>query len=1493
MRITIKSVALTAIAALFALTSCNNDLKADIEAVQAEQELQNFQSGDNQVASLETQIEAMNAATDMFTKEIAPKLSAIGTWLKDTESELTNANKALAKAIETKSAAADFLTAVDAFKTVADKAVEAGQKLEGPEDFALETLCTQLAAYKDAIEETIKATDKSVAEKNAQAKVYAAAAKAAGDAAIKTINKHASDNAEATAALTDKMVPALQARVKASLDAIVSIHEALSGKPTAEAIKAAYALFEETTNANVLAMEDVLLGTIKGRLDTAGFTNFKNAYLNRFDGYEAWKIYVDATLVKHASEIAKLRADLEDEVAALQEQIDDLYDECDILYDHIDSVKDDLQQQIDKINAYIGSVKDNLQQQIDTIDKTIEAIQKDLEGVHVEMDKMGKSIEAIQKDLLGVHGEINTINGKIVTINTEIEKLWKAVNLLNADKDTEGSVKYYVEQLRINLQAQIDALAARVTINEAKIRALKARIQSLVFVPRYTDMKFGIPFSVIKADTYEQYEAYNEPENGFEIVYKVAPADLAEPLAAAVNAVAAAPSAGPVFTFDVEYGLQTRAPAPPAEPGELTILKATGDNTTGKIAFRLHHKNFDGYGVNYGYYAISLRVDDESADATVPEVKKGIHVASEFVQVGLQPSSQVDIDMQYVYKAKADGTGVDLDSRIKLKNDNAATDTDFEVSRALPYTTKDTFAPYKDYELAATITTGGLKTGPFTYAQLREKGYNMPIVGVTVEKKSTTCSYLVLEGTGTASTVKVDNTSMKNVKTHHNNSATPGWGEEHTLGLNYAFETGLGNYLNMQALVSIDKTDLVFGFNFPYAFTWTYEADKGKDHLNRPYGSYSHSADYTRAWDGTPSFTVTPVLASVNGTALTTPLELDGSNDVYGLEPSDFNGKAFTKVSTPSNFDVDMDISTGHVDDANKTLSPDGVTVKAKLGGTYSGTGKYTLDLAATAVNVNYTITTTDRKTDEIIITAPKTDGIPYPTGVTATATTTSLNRFGVVLLGGTSATDGGSYSPHYDYSQGTSGSYVRGWCHQGCNVYGVTSGDIASAMYNAFKDQGIFSSADYASATAALADNKEFDKNFIYVNNSNNMSTFGGKYYNFVLYEDGSSIVLKSNMSDDYYGYTHSTITDLPNTDHVYDFGFQSATLKAIAQAYPDAHEGVDYSADTYTQRFLTYSFYTYVGQKVTLYWSFTAEAPKNTNYALKPNVDLSYDSTNKYWYYNVAPTYQYAVTTADKSYINQVYTHMNMQRQIGVYDGATLVANNDASYRDTRHVYPKFSLVASGLVGINMKSIPDNSPYVNSDWGDTAIEVQTQKNANVLTYYGQDAAVAVKAELFVDSDNVSFPLTHKVVSGSNKLDNIYVQKYNPFREAVNQPLTITCDAQPHGTTFTLPLTFKDKLGYDIIYQGNFTDPFSNNGCGSTLASLGAVYGIGTSSVSLIEVDGAAPTGGWALNVTTVDPPMVKVTVPSGATHETHTLKIKVSTKWEDYTYTATVPVY
>ncbi len=1404
MRITIKSVAITAIAALFALTSCNNDLKADIEALQAEQELQNFQSGDNQVASLETQIEAMNAATDMFTKEIAPKLSAIGTWLKETESGLTDANKALAKAIETKSAAADFLTAVNAFKTVADKAVEAGQKLEGPEDFALETLCTQLAAYKDAIEETIKATDKSVAEKNTQAKVYAAAAKAAGDAAIKTINKHASDNAEATAALTDKMVPALQARVKASLDAIVSIHEALSGKPTAEAIKAAYALFEETTNANVLAMEDVLLGTIKGRLDTAGFTNFKNAYLNRFDGYEAWKIYVDATLVKHASEIAKLRADLEDEVAALQEQIDNLETELEQQVEKINanigSVKDNLQQQIDKINAYIGSVKDNLQQQIDTIDKTIEAIQKDLEGVHVEMDKMGKSIEAIQKDLLGVHGEINTINGeintingKIVAIDTEIEKLWKAVNLLNADKDTEGSVKYYVEQLRINLQAQIDVLEGRVTVNEAEIRALKARVQSLVFVPQFQDLKFGLPFSVVTDGTYSKAVALDTVKR---IVYKVSPDSLAKRLADNANAI---------FTFSVESGLDTRATA---NNPKLEILSAVGNNENGKIEFVLKQSGFyattTGNGtndVNCSTYAIALRIDDES--------HSGVHISSEYTGTTVVPSPLITVDVQNVYrklKACKDGSGNPVSNVTVAVADNHGTNPENleikytgDVTKIPSYKTtykpsykakssfkKDSVVLYENTYLAATVT--GL-TGHYTYDQLDSLGFKMSDYvkhreeeainttdanyGTTVPAASYGPSGRLVNAPTTA--------AFSPISLYDDGTTTKMKDRKHLvgkrLGKTITYYTGIHNEskVTRTAKVSfIQADDIYFKFTLD-TLKWTYANDAEPDHVRFNGGSFNGIPTYHRV-----NMKPMKVEASTDGGLNYQTFE-DGADKFWGVELRDFNkltrnnyyeasetttvdwesDKVLNPVMSGSNPDNNAFINTKasyNSTDKSLTFGTDNTTAKHhnafyRRGVFATGTAAnkrtatYTLRTRATsktsaaelsnsknaaaymlyndrdandvntatsaqfiAAKSTFVVTTQDRKRNDIVITGKSVaegELRNYPSDVTPTAETPSLNLFKVLING----QEGVSTSGYYE---------ARGyWCTETTSYqtnpdyehYELQSGDLKQALYEAFKTQGIFSSSNYASAAAALTG--EFDHAGLL-----NPGTSYNKDHNayFKLMHAGETLTLRSHGgygSNEPGDYHQSLLT--------------SDRLHKLVRIYPDYSE--EKHEETGDARWIKYIFYTYTGQKVVVWWSLGAK----TDYELRSLVNPVEGRT-----FNFVPN----SGTPKQMYMSNIIGIFPKTSSVSLYKrdvtgGYCFDKNNSGEVTDT-HLVPEFWL-DHAYTGTDLYGLFDSYPNLRT-------------NSNLLKYDGTSENVEVKGRLWVYSGKTSvrFPVTSKIKVGS-----------------------------------------------------------------------------------------------------------------------------------------------
>lgn len=1399
MRITIKSVAVTAIAALFALTSCNNDLKADIEALQAEQELQNFQSGDNQVASLETQIEAMNAATDMFTKEIAPKLSAIGTWLKETESELTNANKALAKAIETKSAAADFLTAVNDFKTVADKAVEAGQKLEGPEDFALETLCTQLAAYKDAIEETIKATDKSVAEKNTQAKVYAAAAKAAGDAAIKMINKHASDNAEATAALTDKMVPALQARVKASLDAIVSIHEALSGKPTAEAIKAAYALFEETTNANVLAMEDVLLGTIKGRLDTAAFTNFKNAYLNRFDGYEAWKIYVDATLVKHASEIAKLRADLEDEVAALQEQIDNLETE--------------LEQQVEKINAYIGSVKDNLQQQIDTIDKTIEAIQKDLEGVHVEMDKMGKSIEAIQKDLLGVHGEINTINGeintingKIVAINTEIEKLWKAVNLLNADKNTEGSVKYYVEQLRINLQAQIDVLEGRVTVNEAEIRALKARVQSLVFVPQFQDLKFGLPFSVVTDGTYSKAVALDTVKN---IVYKVSPDSLAERLAANASAI---------FTFSIESGLRTRAAA--VNP-KLEILSAVGNNESGKIGFVLKQSGFYAEttgininDVNCSTYAIALRIDDES--------HSGVHISSEYTGTTVVPSPLITVDVQNVYrklKACKDGSGNPVSNvTVAVADDHGNQPENLEIKytgdvtkipsyqetykpsyKAKSSFKKDSVVLYENTYLAATITGQpgtSAPAGHFTYDQLDSLGYKMSdyvrhseteVINTTDANYGTTVPADSYGASGKLVNAPVT-AAFSPVSLFDNGTTTRMKDRKHLvgkrLGKTITYYTGINSSskVTRTAKVSfIQADDIYFKFTLD-TLKWTYAADASQDHVRFNGGAFNGTPTYSRG-----SMPAMKVEVSTNGGSNYQTFE-DGADKFWGVELRDFNKLTRedyrTAAETPATAkdweddkvlnpvysgaslvedDLNAFINTyASYNSTSKSLAfgYDAVTPK-KYNAFYrrgpfapgtaanKRTATYTLRTRATsktsatelsnsknaaayklyndrdandvntatsaqfiAAKSTFVVTTQDRKRDDIVITGQSVEQGKlrnYPSDVTPTAETASLNLFNVVINNKTlSISSAGYYEDTGYWWNDGSDHYTADPVYE---HYELLSGDLKNALYEAFKTQGIFSSSNYATAAAALIG--EFDNGGL-LNPGLSYNTDQNAYFKLV--HSGETLTLRSHggygshEQGDYRGYL-----------------LTSDRLHKLVRIYPDYSE--EKHEETGDARWIKYAFYTYTGQRVVVWWSLGAK----TDYELRSKVVPVEGRT-----FNFVPN----SGTPKQMYMSNIIGIFPKTSSVSLYKrdvtGGYCFDKNDSGTVTDTHLVPEFWL-DHAYTGTDLYGLFDSYPNLRT-------------NSNLLKYDGTSENVEVKGRLWVYSGTTSvrFPVTSKIKVGS-----------------------------------------------------------------------------------------------------------------------------------------------
>ena len=672
-----------------------------------------------------------------------------------------------------------------------------------------------------------------------------------------------------------------------------------------------------------------------------------------------------------------------------------------------------------------------------------------------------------------------SVNASITSINGEISALKGIMDILNKElailqKDGEPgyiTLQAYVEGIRNTLQAQIDllegsdidfntavenlneAVQAKLSALDAEIALLKSRVQSLVFVPQYKDLKFGIPFSLLTDGENSIAIAYNEPVDHFDVVYKVAPDSLAEGLAA---------HAKEVFTFVIEDGLKTRAPEL-AEP-KLTILGAEGDNKTGKIVFNLSHENFQATVENgepvLDSYAVSLVVADEA---------KGIHVASEYTGTINVPSPKITVDMKHLYIKQVNPTDT--------TNVIAYTKTTDEYANEMEYMDTTLRYPYKDCFIAAKITPVSnmhmAKMGEephYTYEELRKLGWNMPesSLRITTTASDDKCAFLKHADLADAKFAKVniDSTkALKLVKEH-----LIGTSDVHTKKLNYAYNNGINSSasatLNMGATITLGKAKNL-RFEISHEMNWTYEIDKNSDHANIAsfQKNYIHKGLISK-----------PVLVKGEKKVV-----LDGKDEAYGIVVSDFYGKAFTKATdaiVPTDLkDYNYAVLTTPASDT--TFVMDSVAIaswgdldaQAKVKkASYVLDGSYVLPFSKQS-DAKVTINATDRDRAPIDIT---------------------LKPFSVTLLGGKSLTDGGLY---------TSGSNER---------YLIKTTNLADSVYKKYVDQKIFASDKYSQKAAfGLSEDSEFFAgNMVWENTDDAMAarfdkeftnnTQGGSFYLF-----------------------------------------------------------------------------------------------------------------------------------------------------------------------------------------------------------------------------------------------------------------------------------------------------------------------------------------------------------------------------------------------------------
>jgi len=517
-------------------------------------------------------------------------------------------------------------------------------------------------------------------------------------------------------------------------------------------------------------------------------------------------------------------------------------------------------------------------------------------------------------------------------------------------------LKAQIVELLNKYGADIARLEGGIAANAAEIAMLKSRVQSLVFVPRYKDGKFGIPFSIITDGTNFTPRAYNDPKAGFEVVYKVSPDTLASKLAAL---------AAQVFTFSIESELLTRA-LDPLEPS-LTILGATGDNASGKITFKLDHEGFNAglNGMNpvVDSYAVSLRVDEDDL---------GVHVASEYTLTAAARGPRVIVDMENIYREKNDGIEV------------AYTRNQSEYKGEIEYIDTTARDVYKGCFLAARVEDlMGTVTGPFSFDSLSRLGFKMPSPSVKIEAGVADCDYLQhAELPDGSTTVRVKKgTPLKEVKEHLVNA-----GCAHAVKMNYAFNDGFGGVLEMPASVTLAKAKSL-DFQIAYEMKWKYSKDAYPDHMN----SLGKSFSYDRA-----NLVSVPLLVKDD-----MKVALDGSDAAYGIVVTDFEGKSFTKdagATVPAAMD-DYDYTVNATSAQNGTVTLAGIAIKswgksvAPKADTLSLKGKYVLPFAQEA-NATVKIGVTDRDRTPIEI---------------------SLDTFPVTILGGVSNSEGGLYKASQD----------------------------------------------------------------------------------------------------------------------------------------------------------------------------------------------------------------------------------------------------------------------------------------------------------------------------------------------------------------------------------------------------------------------------------------------------------------------------------------------
>lgn len=368
---------------------------------------------------------------------------------------------------------------------------------------------------------------------------------------------------------------------------------------------------------------------------------------------DALKTLVESCKTELEGKISDLTAELEEEVAALEAEDKELQDQIDELKADVKDLKDAVEKKADKeyVDEEFGKIATQLselaaadgrlQDQINTIITDLNKLTDRVAELETLYNALKKSTEEQIKALEDKKADKTYVDGKDKELQDKIDDLKNSLDKL--DKKYEDALKE-IEELLANKvdKAIFDATIANLTeelSNIASIAAqvpeLLARVQSLVYVPDYSDHKATIQWALvnngIQALNLEEAPAYTVLAKTSELKYLVkanTPAD-AESAAKAIEI-----AWEEVLDYLVEpVKIRTRSEEAVAD---LEIVDVTAKDdvvTVSVVAKNFDYKFFDN--PEEGIYSAAIVLKDDKGNNLTSEYTNLVPGKAEEYQMAL------------------------------------------------------------------------------------------------------------------------------------------------------------------------------------------------------------------------------------------------------------------------------------------------------------------------------------------------------------------------------------------------------------------------------------------------------------------------------------------------------------------------------------------------------------------------------------------------------------------------------------------------------------------------------------------------------------------------------------------------------------------------------------------------------------------------------------------------------------------------------------------